>query len=131
MKIKNSLIIALCNTGLLNTTEHDVPAKDAYKASKFRREVGKAIQDIAKREEELKAEAGEDKERLDALRREMLADETEISVTPMPYESYHALAKENRAVRVFDAEGKLLGIFDPFRAFENDLEGVLWTAPQE
>lgn len=131
MKLKNSLIIQLVNTGLPNTTEHDVPARDAYKASKFRREVVKAYQDLAKREEELKAEAGEDEERLKALREEMLNDETEISVTPMPYESFHALAKENRAVRMFGQDGKLIGIFDPFRAFETDLEGILWEAPAE
>lgn len=129
--MKNSLIIALVNTGLLNTTEHDVPAADAYKASKFRREVRKAYNALAERENELTTEAGEDKERLAELRKAMLEDETEVSAVPMSYESYHALAKENRAVRMFGPDGKFVGMFDPFRAFEEDLEGILWKAPEE
>lgn len=131
MKLKISLLIALCNSGLLNTTEHDVHVVDAYKASKFRREVGKAIKDVIAREQELIKEAGDDAARRKELLDAYHGDEIDIPVTPMSYESFHALSKENRAVRVYDDSGKLLAICDPFRDFEGDLEGVLWLAPAE
>lgn len=57
------------------------------------------------------------------LYNELLADETELEgVKVMAYESYHALAKENRG-----KEGKP----DIFSLLAGELEGVLWEAPKE
>lgn len=57
------------------------------------------------------------------LYNELLADETELEgVKVMAYESYHALAKENRG-----KEGKP----DIFSILQGELEGILWEAPKE
>lgn len=57
------------------------------------------------------------------LYNELLADETELEgVKVMAYESYHALAKENRG-----KEGRP----DIFSLMAGELEGVLWEAPKE
>ena len=58
MKLKNNEIIALVNAGLLNTTEHDVPAADAYKSYKFRKAVDKAFNAIVEKDRELPKTAG-------------------------------------------------------------------------
>lgn len=131
--MKNQLIIVLVNCGLLATTEHSVPAKDAYKVYKFRRECGKAYDELAKRERDFAESAGvegeptpEQAQRIAELRAEMLADESEINVTPMPYESFHALANENKETLAPNGQK-----IDIFRVFEEDLEGILWVAPTE
>jgi len=150
MKIKTNVLITLANSGLLFATEHDIPAADAYKASKFRREVEKKIKDLAEREKELYKDAGiEDPEaenveqdkvmRFNKLRAEFLNDEVEIAdIKPMSYDSYHALAKENRKVAIqvpkIDSDGKqsMETVYaDPYRACEDILEGILWKAPEE
>lgn len=145
MKLEIVKILALINNGVLNTTEHDVPVADAYKASKFRRELKKAFDEIVEKEKALAETAGidlnktdeateEQKNRFAELRAEMLKDEMELNVKPMPYESFHALAKENRQVPVQlpGADGKSVTInVDPFRNCEDILEGILWTAPVE
>ena len=57
------------------------------------------------------------------LYNELLNDESEIgSIKVMSYESYHALAKENRS-----KDGKP----DIFSLLAGELEGVLWEAPKE
>ena len=57
------------------------------------------------------------------LYNELLNDETELEgVKVMAYESYHALAKENRG-----KEGKP----DIFSILQGELEGILWEAPKE
>lgn len=57
------------------------------------------------------------------LYNELLSDETELEgVKVMAYESYHALAKENRG-----KDGKP----DIFSLLAGELEGVLWEAPKE
>ena len=54
---------------------------------------------------------------------ELLNDESEIGdIKVMSYESYHALAKENRG-----KEGKP----DIFSIMQSELEGKLWEAPKE
>ena len=143
MKVAISTVIALVNNGLLNTTEHDVPVADAYKASKFRRELKKAFDEIVEREKALAETAGIDINEMDKasdeakakfqdLRAEMFKDEIELNVKPMPYESFHALAKENRQtpIQLPGAEGKTITV-DPFRNCEDILEGILWVAPEE
>ena len=57
------------------------------------------------------------------LYNELLNDESELEgVKVMAYESYHALAKENRG-----KDGKP----DIFSLLAGELEGVLWEAPKE
>jgi predicted transcriptional regulator len=76
--------------------------------------------------EEEKKELSEMTEKLNKfneLYKELLADETELEgVKVMAYESYHALAKENRG-----KEGKP----DIFSILQGELEGILWEAPKE
>lgn len=153
--LKNSTIIGLINCGLLSTTEHDVPVKDAYKAYAFRHAVEKANKAIEEKQQGLVKSVGiengqqfdermqellaitnptkEQAEELagmndklskfNALFKELLDDSTELEgVKAMSYESYHALAKENRG-----GNGKP----DIFSIFAGELEGILWIAPKE
>jgi len=147
MKLKIKDIIVLFNNGICDTTEHDVPVADAYKASKFRRELRKAFDEVAERERALAKDAGfeigkiseateEQRKRFHELQAEMLADEIELpGVKTMSYESYHILAKENRQTPVIlpgpGKEEERTIIVDPFRNCEEILEGVLWVAPEE
>ena len=155
MKIKNTVIVSLINLGISETTEHDVPVKDAYKAYAFRHAIEKShkefeekrqglvksagIEDGQKFDERMKElrkldkptekekkELAEMQERLNKFQElytELLNDESEIGdIKVMAYESYHALAKENRG-----KEGKP----DIFSIMQSELEGKLWEAPKE
>lgn len=138
MTLKNHIIIALVNSGLLSTTEHDVPAKDAYKVYKFRKAVGKAYQDLADKERDFPKLAGvedgkepteEQTKRITELRVEMLNDETDLGdIKTMGFDSYHILAGENRKTPVqIPVDGKVVtNYIDIFQAFQEALEGVLW-----
>lgn len=123
MKLKNALIIRLGNSGLANTTAHDLSGESAYKAFRFRRSVMKAYGELAERQAALKVEAGEDENRYRELNEALLKDETEVYASPIPVLDYLALASENRRTRV-PAKGELY--VDFFQMYENDLEGVLW-----
>lgn len=139
MKLKNNIIISLVNAGLLNTTEHDVPAADAYKVYKFRKAVGKALDDIAEKERGLEAE--EDEEKREALRQELFNDESDLGdIKSISFESYHILSNENKktAVRIPTDEKETDGTpkytqvsFDTYRLCEDILDGVLFRAPEE
>lgn len=155
MKLKNNIIVSLMNMGISDTTEHDVPVKDAYKAYAFRHAIEKAHKDLDERRQGLVKSAGiEDgqkfDERIKELRKidkpteaeakelaemtgklnkfnelytEFLNDESEIgNIKVMSYESYHALAKENRG-----KDDKP----DIFSIMAGELEGILWEAPKE
>lgn len=130
MKLKNNIIIALVSNGALNITANDLDAGQAYKVIKFRRAIQKAFEALQEAEKaiitECNLEIGEkgilngedaDKEKLGKLRTELYNDETEIGeVKSLPYADWHLLKKENKS----------LG-----NAFiEDNLEGVLWTAPE-
>lgn len=67
------------------------------------------------------------------LYNEMLEDETELEgVKAMSYESYHALAKENKQTPVVLPGKEPKTIFvDLFTAFQAELEGILWEAPKD
>lgn len=143
MTLKNHIIIALVNSGLLSTTEHDVPAKDAYKAYKFRKAIGKAFNELLEKEKDFPKLAGvedgkepteEQAKRITELRVEMLNDESDLGdIKTMGYESYHILANENRrtTVPIQDGDKVVNRIVDIFQAFQEALEGVLWEAPEE
>lgn len=86
----------------------------------------KELRKLDKPTEEEKKELAEMEGKLkkfNELYNELLVDETELEgVKVMAYESYHALAKENRG-----KEGKP----DIFSILAGELEGVLWEAPKE
>ena len=147
MKLKNNEIIALVNAGLLNTTEHDVPAADAYKSYKFRKAVDKAFNAIAEKDRELPKTAGveagkepteEQTKKIIELRTALYNDETELegNIVPMSWEGFHALANENKRTAIQvpaglreDGSTKFITQFvDTFRACEGILEGILFKA---
>lgn len=147
MKLKNNEIIALVNAGLLNTTEHDVPAADAYKSYKFRKAVEKAFNAIAEKDRELPKTAGvedgkepteEQTKKIVELRVALYNDETELegNIVPMSWEGFHALANENKRTAIQvpaglreDGSTKFITQFvDTFRACEGILEGILFKA---
>lgn len=147
MKLKNNEIIALVNAGLLNTTEHDVPAADAYKSYKFRKAVEKAFNAIAEKDRELPKTAGvedgkelteEQTKKIIELRTALYNDETELegNIVPMSWEGFHALANENKRTAIQvpaglreDGSTKFITQFvDTFRACEGILEGILFKA---
>lgn len=143
MKLKNQTIINLVNNGLLNTTEHDVPAADAYKAYKFRKAIEKACNEIVEKDRDLPKAAGvedgeepteEQKARIAELRSALYNDETELdgNIVPMSWESFHALSAENRKVPVQVQDGdKYATIYvDVFRACEGMLDGVLFKVEE-
>lgn len=167
MKLKNLIIQALYNNGIANTTNHDVPVKDAYKAFKFKDAVVKAAEEIENKRSGIAKEAGiEDGGKFDKRRKELMTvanpteeqakelaemnekfdkfqclwkelmdDETELEgIKLMSFESYHALAKENRQTRLQVPTGdkKTATVFvDFYQMFMADLEGVIWKAPEE
>ena len=148
MKLTNNKIISLVNTGLLNTTEHDVPAEDAYKSYKFRKAIEKAFKAIAEKDGEIPKTAGvEDgkkptkEQEIIELRQQLYNDETELegNIVPMSWAGFHALSNENKktAVQVAtdenneDGSPKMVTRFvDVFRSCESLLDGVLFKADE-
>ena len=123
MKLKNSTILRLVNSGLLNTTEHDIPVGHAVYAMKFRKAIQKAIKELAEQETEIRKE--KDEKRLEELLAAWRNEETEIGeVKRMPLESYLLLSAENRKTPFFN--GKETLFFDTFRINEEILAGVLY-----
>ena len=146
MKLANNKILTLVNLGLLQTTEHDVPAEDAYKSYKFRKAIEKAFRDLADKDKELPKTAGveEGKDPTEAqakkiieLRQALYNDETELegNIIPMSWAGFHALSNENKRTAVQvptgekndDGSPKTVTQFvDVFRACEGLLDGVLF-----
>ena len=151
MKLKNTTIITLVNNGLLSTTEHDVPAEDAYKSYKFRKAVEKAYNAIADKDKELPKTAGvedgkdpdeEQTKKIGELRDALYNDETELegNIVPMSWAGFHALSNENKRTQVRiptganDENGNpkfITQLIDVFRACDGMLDGVLFKAPEE
>ena len=78
---------------------------------------------LSDKEKKELAEMEEKLKKFQELYTELLNDESEIGdIKVMSYESYHALAKENRG-----KEGKP----DIFSIMQSELEGKLWEAPKE
>ena len=78
---------------------------------------------LSDKEKKELAEMTEKFNKFQELYTELLNDESEIGdIKVMSYESYHALAKENRG-----KEGKP----DIFSILQSELEGKLWEAPKE
>ena len=160
MKLKNQLIKALSESGLENTTDHELSAAHAYKVFRFRDEVAKAYKDIEEKriklvkdtlgedyEEKRKNATEEEAKALDEklakfaeLYNELMNDETELNIKTIPFEEYHALAKENKQTPIQiptgekDKDGRpkmRQGYLDFFTVFRKDLKDILWVEPAE
>lgn len=132
MKLKNNIIIALVQAGCLALTAEAIDdASQGYKVIKFRRGVQKAFEGLQDAERAIINDChleivekgvlnGEDadKEKFAKLRNELYNDETEIGeVKALPYTAWHELKKACK------------GLAEPY--IEDNLEGVLWVAPEE
>ena len=96
--------------------------EDGQKFDERIKELRKLDKPTEKEKKEL-AEMTEKLNKFNELYNELLKDESEIgNIKVMSYESYHALAKENRG-----KENKP----DIFSIMQGELEGVLWEAPKE
>ena len=146
--MKNYDILNLANAGVLAITANDLDAAHAYKVLKFKKAVKAAFEAIADSEKEILKEAGiedgqafdkehkelieskENPERLEEmdkqferfmeLRANLYKEDVELDTKTIPYEQFHVLQKENK-----ELEHK------PLNIFEDILEGVLWSAPEE
>lgn len=150
--MKKSEIILLVNAGVQAITNHDLSTEHAYKVVKFRKAINNAYEAIAKDEETLRKDAGiEDPQAFDKelkelreskadekrlaeleaqlkrfleLRNEMIKEDVNLDTKTMPYEAWHTLQNENKAVG--EPKRDLLSGF-----VEDLLEGILWEAPEE
>ena len=129
MKIKNQLVLALVSNGVLGITATTLNASQAYKIIKFRREVRNAFDEMSEKEKDyinaLGLEIGEngklegkedDIKKFGEFQKALYEDEVELGdIKAMPYDAWHELQKENKALAI------------PF--IEDGLEGIIWTAP--
>ena len=76
MKLKNSVIKALVENGLQNTTDHSVDCKHAYKVYNFRHEILAAAKDIDSKRQGLVGSAGIEEPKKFDERRRLLAAKT-------------------------------------------------------
>ena len=139
-KIKNSLIQAMVNRGLANTTNHDIPVKDAYKAFRFKAGVEKAYEGLEEKRKGLAKEAGiEDAETFDARKAELEAmpsrdekQQKELDEMTGKFEKFQELWKE-----LMDDETEVEGIktmsFESFHALsrENRQTNVLMATGEK
>ena len=154
--MKNQDIITLVNGGILAITAHDIPAAHAYKVVKFKQAVRSAFGAIQEAEREMFKEAGisdiaafnerlktlretlsdggdelkdmeSQLERLNALQNELRGEEAKLDgVKGMPYDVWHLLQNENKAVRFGDDTRDVLSGWT-----EDVLENILWFAPED
>ena len=141
-------ILNLTDAGILSITANDLDAAHAYKVLKFKKAVKKAFESVMESEREILKEAGIedavafDKERKELiesgsnpkrleemnkqlsrvleLRSNLYKEDVELDCKTIPFEQFHTLQCENK-----DLDHK------PLNTFEEVLEGVLWSAPEE
>jgi len=63
------------------------------------------------------------------LYNELLNDESDLNIKTIPFEEYHALAKENMRTPVRLGKDPLY--IDFFTVFRSALKGILWEEPKE
>lgn len=159
--MKNSDVIMLVNAGVRLTTAHSLPAASAYKAYKFRKALGDALDAISASEQGLLQEAGiTDPGKFDARAAELNAgrdrltadEQAELAALEKKLATFLGLraqlyeeeADMGEVKRMCYADWRLLQ--DENRAVkggdgkerdvfsgrvEEILEGVLWEAPEE
>lgn len=147
--MKNFEIFNLVNSEVLAITANELDAAHAYKVVKFKRAIRKAFDAISEAEKDFLKEAGiEDAQAFDTeraeliktnsnadrleelnkqfdrfneLRNTMINEEADLGdIKELPFDQFHLLQKENKDLR-----------FKPLNTFEDILEGVLWSAPEE
>jgi hypothetical protein len=151
--MKNYIINNLINAGILDVTSHTLDSAHAYKVFRFKKAIDKAMKSIVEQDGALVAEAGiKDAKAFDArykelsngepcdelkemeakyeklaeLRKNFWNDDTPIEPKTMPWDAYHQLADENKAVIGLDGKPH-----DVFTIFAGVLEGILWADPEE
>lgn len=146
--MKKGDIFNLVNSGILDITANLLDAAHAYKVVKFKRSIKNAFNGIVEAEKDMLAEvkiedatafdqemdalkkSGEDPEklsdmearlkRLNEMRANVLKEEADLGeIKTMPYDQFHILQRENAGLQR-----------RPLNAFEELLEGYLWTAPE-
>lgn len=153
--MKNQDIINLVSNGIMATTAHDIPARYAYQVLKFKKAVREAFTSIQAAEREMFTSEGvEDTKafndrltelreslsdnskelgemetrlaRLNALQAELRGEEATLkNFAPLPYDVWHDLQNENRAVEFCDEKKDILSGW-----VEDLLENILWIAPE-
>ena len=130
--MKNYEILALINNGALSITDHTIPTAHAIKVYRFKKSLNALYKKLVEDEGELiKQNNLEVKEgRLDGkpenlkrfaeLQNELYNEEVAIECKTMPYDAWHALKVENKAVEI---NGATKDVLTPMEAM---LEGVLW-----
>jgi len=147
--MKNLEIIFMRNAGILDVTANTLDSAHAYKVIGFKKAVKAALNSLAEAERSILEEVGIknpeafDKEReelrksgadaarledldkqmrrLAELRKELYEENANLEgVKTLPFEQFHELQKENK-----DLPGK------PLNIFEENLENILWAAPEE
>lgn len=153
--MKKQTLIVLANAGIQSITNHTLDAAQAYKVVKFRKSFNAAIDAIAEDEKALLKEAGiedapsfnkeldelrkanrtpeqEDKykemtekvKRYNELHAEMLQEDVTLDCKALPYAEWHKLQNENK-----EFGPQKLDVLSGH--VEEDLEGILWVAPEE
>lgn len=136
--MKNYEILALVNGGALAITDHTVPTEHAIKVYRFKKSLRALYEKIFEDEKalikdnELEIKDGgkldgdpEKVKRFVELRQELYNEEATIECKTMPYEAWHTLKAENKAVKMGNRE---MDILAPFEVL---LENVLWKEEEE
>lgn len=155
--MKNLEIIIMVNSGILNITNHELPASSAYKIVKFRNVLQKAFDNIQELEKSLLKDNGiedpqkfdEDRKKLHELSNPTEDERKELEELDKKYDSYNKarsemLQDESRleGIKTISYEDwhtlrkenrpKKDGDIDPLNNYvESVLENVLWKAPEE
>lgn len=135
--MKNYEILALINNGALSITDHTIPTEHAIKVYRFKKSLETLYKKLVDDEGELiKQNNLEIKEghldgktenlmRFSELQKELYNEEVTIECRTMPYDAWHALKGENKAVEI---NGIVKDVLTPMEAM---LEGVLWEDADE
>lgn len=128
--MKNSDIITLVRSGLLEITTTSLIASEAYATYILKKELRNAFLQLQEQEKALFAEAGiEDPNnppkdeavinKANALLGEMWKSDTPLSLRTIPYESWHKLKEDNKDNKALSGEAEMI------------LEGIFWQEPGE
>lgn len=156
--MKKSIAVFLANSGVLAITNHNLDPAHAYKVVKFRKALSAVLDAITKDEDEIRKDSGvgeaavfnkelrelretdrrsEEQDarlreleatlkRFNDLRDEMMKEEVTLDCKALPYEQWHKLQCENKAR---DIGGRIVDVLSG--VVEDELEGILWIAPEE
>lgn len=130
--MKNYEILALINNGALSITDHTIPTAHAIKVYRFKKSLNALYKKLVEDEGELIKQNSleikdgrldgkpEDLKRFAELQRELYNEDVAIECKTMPYDAWHQLKAENKAIEI---NGITKDVLTPMEAM---LEGVLW-----